>query len=239
MSNSYFQFKEFTVHQQKAAMKVCTDACLFGAWVAEQMNITGCKIEKILDIGTGTGLLALMLAQKTPAAIHAVEINESTAAQAKENFEQSKFSDRVELLIGDIRTLAPNTTYDLIICNPPFYEKDLKSSDKGRNDALHSAALNFHELIPAAAKALEKQGIFAVLLPFFRAEDFILLAEKHDLFVRRVMHVSQTENHSFFRSMLIFSAENIPVVKSTMTIKDNGVYSDQFVRLLRDYYLYL
>ncbi len=239
MSNSYFQFKDFIINQEKAAMKVCTDGCLFGAWVADTIKSRDRKIENILDIGTGTGLLALMLAQKSGATINAVEINESAAQQAKENFQQSKYKERLQLILGDIREMQLSSTYDLIISNPPFYENDLRSENPNRNDALHSAALSFEELIQSAKKLLSKKGVFAVLLPFSRAENFILRAEKHNLAFSDRVNVSQTENHSYFRCMLLLSWETSEIKKSDMVIKDGGKYSEEFTRLLQDYYLYL
>jgi tRNA1Val (adenine37-N6)-methyltransferase len=237
MSNSYFQFKQFTVCQQKAAMKVCTDACLFGAWVADTLE--GKKIENVLDIGTGTGLLSLMLAQKIDAKIIAVEIDEAATEQAKENFEQSPFKERLTIIGGDIRKLKIKNCFDLIISNPPFFDNDLKGEDQRRNIALHSTALNFEDLLNQVIKLLNPSGLFAVLLPFTRSESFILSAEKHKLFLLEQMHVKQTEEHPFFRSMLLFSTSFVASVKTDMIIKNGGIYSEKFIRLLKDYYLYL
>ncbi|MCW3080798.1 methyltransferase [Segetibacter sp.] len=239
MSNSYFQFKQFKIHQQKSAMKVCTDACLFGAWVADKME--GRKIKNVLDIGTGTGLLSLMIAQKIDAEIDAVEIDEAAAEQAKENFKQSPYADvgRLNIVKGDVRKLQTNTDYDLIVSNPPFYNNDLKSVDQQRNLALHSISLSFEELVFQVVKYLKPNGFFAVLLPFARSENFISTAERRNLFLFEQMLVKQTEEHQCFRSMLLFSKSFSMQKTSEISIKKGDKYSAPFVSLLKDYYLYL
>ncbi|HEX5652644.1 MAG TPA: methyltransferase, partial [Chitinophagaceae bacterium] len=131
MANSWFRFKQFTIHQDRCAMKVTTDACLFGAWVTEQIlnadkltPIT--EARKILDIGTGSGLLALMLAQQTAHSIDALEIDQQAFEQARENIQASSWPDSIAMIHADARTFQPEFHYDIIISNPPFYEKELK-----------------------------------------------------------------------------------------------------------------
>ena len=239
MSNTYFQFKEFTVHQEKVAMKVCTDACLFGAWVVDTLMGQNQKIESVLDIGAGTGLLSLMIAQKIAAKIVAIEIDEEAATQAKENFNPSKYAGSLQLIKGDVRALTVDNKFDLVISNPPFFKDDLKSDDQKRNLALHSDALDFEELILLAKKALTAEGAFAVLLPFFRSDHFVQLAMDQNLFLKQQMLVKQTEKHGYFRSMLLFTGRKTQIQTSEMIIKNEGKYSEEFIRLLKDYYLYL
>lgn len=239
MSNSYFKFKEFTVNQDRTAMKVCTDACLFGAWLVNTITRRNLPIADILDIGAGTGLLSLMLAQQTEATIEAIEIDKAAAQQARENFEASPWKERIKLIEGDVRTTKLSKNSDLIVSNPPFFENDLKSHKKERNIALHSDNLNFEDLINFILKNLKSQGFFAVLLPYHRTNSFIDGAEENNLFAIEQVLVKQTERHPFFRSMLLFSLVESEVKKFEITIKKNGEYSIEFVTLLKEYYLYL
>src|SRR5450631_830225 len=123
MPNSYFRFKQFVIQQDRSTMKVCTDSCVLGAWTALQLG----QVKTILDIGTGTGLLALMLAQKSEGLIDAVESDPESAGQARENIGQSSWSDRIRVVEKDARDYLNETHYDFIITNPPFFESDLRS----------------------------------------------------------------------------------------------------------------
>lgn len=220
-------------------MKVCTDVCLFGAWIAEKIQSGNVKIEKVLDIGTGTGLLSLMIAQKSEADIDAVEIDALAAEQAKENFESSAWKERLRIIEGDARHFVSDNQYDLIISNPPFFENDLKSEDQKRNVALHGEALKFEELNLKAAELLSPNGCFAVMLPYFRSDAFIKFSIENRFFLQEKVFVKQTEKHSYFRTMLLFSKEPAQEQQSEITIKKGGAYSAEFIELLKDYYLYL
>jgi tRNA1Val (adenine37-N6)-methyltransferase len=239
MPNNYFEFKQFTIHQDNCAMKVCTDACLFGAYVADKFQKTSSKF-RVLDIGTGTGLLSLMLAQKNSSAeIDAVEIDRSAAEQAKENFRHSPWKERLHIHHQPIQEFGINT-YDLIISNPPFYENDLKSENVRRNLALHGAALGLDDLLDVIQKHISSQGKFAVLLPYHRSANFINHAQLKDLYLIDEVSVKQSSKHPYFRSMLLFGKNKVPVKHSDLCIKEaNDEYSKEFVELLRDYYLKL
>ncbi|HRH61625.1 MAG TPA: methyltransferase, partial [Chitinophagaceae bacterium] len=193
MSNNYFRFKQFTIHQDKCAMKVCTDACLFGSLIT-QFLISNHNLLHVLDIGAGTGLLSLMYAQKNSAAIiHAVEIDEGAAQQAIENFTVSPWKERLELHNTSIQQFS-NTViqqYNLIISNPPFFENDLKSGNHKRNLALHSSELSFEELLEAISKLLAADGVFAVLVPYHRADEMLELAAAKNLFLMHHINVKQ------------------------------------------------
>lgn len=232
-------------------MKVCTDACLFGAWVAEKIRNLKSEIRNALDVGTGTGLLSLMLAQKNQNTnTDAVEIDESASQQAKENFETSPWKERLHIYNSSIQQFTATrltnkqinqlATYDLIISNPPFFENDLKSDNEKRNLALHGAELSFEELIEAAINLLNDEGIFAVLLPCHRADHFMQLAKRRSLYVHEKISVKQTSKHNYFRSMLWLSKKQMKMEEDNITIqKENGEYADEFIELLKDYYLYL
>jgi tRNA1Val (adenine37-N6)-methyltransferase len=208
MPNDYFQFKQFTIHQDKCAMKVCTDACLFGTWIAHSPQLTA---HNILDIGTGTGLLSLILAQNfSNAIIDAVEIDEAAAQQAKENFEASPWKERLTVYTGSIQyvNLTTNHFYDIIISNPPFYENDLKSDNEKRNLALHSAELSLEELVTAVDKFLKDDGSLFILLPYHRTKYFEESATEQNLFIKEKILIKQTPKHSYFRSILWLTRKN-------------------------------
>lgn len=218
-------------------MKVCTDSCLFGAWVAQKVE--SLQVENVLDIGTGTGLLSLMIAQKSSANIHAVEIDELAASQAKENFEQSGYSHKLQLFNVDITQHTHNKNYQVIIANPPFYENDLKGQSMQRNLALHSDTLSYEKLLATSVKLSSEDAIVFVLLPFAKTNSFITLATKYRLYCSEKVFVKQTEKHDFFRTMLLFTKVKSVTQTTEMTIKEQGKYTDQFSALLKDYYLYL
>lgn len=219
-------------------MKVTTDGCLFGAIVAGAF--ADAKNISVLDIGTGTGLLALMLAQKNiTAIIDAVELDDDAAAQAKQNFAESKYANQIILHHADIKQFSAIKKYDLIICNPPFYEDDLKSAGEKRNKALHSTALLQNELIIIAENLLNKKGIVAVLLPAKRTAGFLNIAIHHGLHCRKNYAVKQTENHSTFRNIVFLSKEKTEPASEEIIIKNGEKYGSRFIELLQDYYLYL
>jgi tRNA1Val (adenine37-N6)-methyltransferase len=240
MANNYFQFKQFTVQQEKAALKVTTDSCLFGAWAAEYLQSKMYDVRSVLDIGTGTGLLMLMLAQKCNCVIDGIEIDEPSYQQAKENIEVSPWKDRLQLFHADVKQFQFQQKYDFIISNPPFYESDLKSGASNRNVAMHDEGLKLDELLEAVDKKLSDDGSFAVLLPYHRTEQFITLATKHRLHLSVQLNVKQSVKHSFFRSMLLFSRVNATLDMQELSIKDeSNQYTADFIDLLKDYYLYL
>lgn len=238
MSNSYFQFKQFIIHQDKSSLKVCTDSCLFGAWLADKLERKIIEPNNILDIGTGTGLLSLMLAQKSPAKIDAVEIDENSFLQSKENFEKSQWDIRLKAFQADIKNWEPAKKYDLIICNPPFYENDLRSFNQKKNMAKHNDALTLKDLIPLIKFNIADNGNFAVLLPFHRIVLFKKLALENDLYLIGELLVKQTPKHNWFRGILLFGTQKASKNSNILCIKDeSGNYTKEFIFLLKDYYL--
>lgn len=239
MSNSFFKFKEFTVYQDKTAMKVCTDACLFGAWVADNLEMS--RLKNILDIGTGTGLLSLMLAQFSQAHIDAVEIEPMAVEQARENFQASKWKNQLDIHPTSILEFAkrPIKTFDLIISNPPFFEQQLKSNNSQRNIAMHSNNLTLTELAYCINELLTDSGKAAILLPWNRTEEWKAIAENLCLFCIKETAVKQTTTHTYFRTMLLMQKKASMVNFSSITIKDGTEYSKEFIKLLTPYYLAL
>jgi tRNA1Val (adenine37-N6)-methyltransferase len=255
VANPYFQCKQFIVHQQHTSMKVCTDACLFGAWVAKQPSIE--KAHSIFDIGAGTGLLSLMLAQVTEtnkASITAIEIESQAAEEASSNFNLSKWSDRLKLVNDSIQNFAASyitavdkkNLFDIIITNPPFYEGDLKSPDANKNKAAHSTELPWTSLVENVSSLFTDAGSFFVLVPTLRAYTMQKLAEAHQLQLVEEVLVYNDAKHLPFRSFLHFRKakspidKDISVIRNKMVIKNtDNTYSAEFTELLKDYYLYL
>lgn len=237
MPNTFFHFKQFTIQQQQAAMKVTTDACLFGAVVAEAMK--GKPVNRVLDIGAGTGLLGLMIAQETAAIIDAVEIDEPAAMESQENFNASPWKDRLQLFIADIKDFNQDP-YDLIISNPPFYEQDLLSPDRQKNAAKHDSTLTLDVLLEKAVGLLSPGGQLALLLPFHRLEYCVDLARQRSLSLLKKILVKHTAAHPYFRCILFFEKNPIITQEVTIVIKDeSNAYTSRFVELLKRYYLHL
>jgi len=234
MPNTYFKFKQFTVQQDKSAMKVCTDSCILGAWSAIYLN--GAK--KILDVGSGTGLLSLMLAQKSGSQIEAIELDRESAAQSLENIMASPWSAHIRLLEGNVLYYPLPTDYDFIICNPPFFESDLRSPVEKKNKAKHNETLTLDELIVVFRNHLKNAGTFSILLPWHRTGYFESLASANGFFLLEKLTVRQTPAHQPFRSISLFGFQN-PVSKNSkeLIIKNaNGEYTSEFRELMYDYY---
>ena len=238
MSNNYFQFKQFKVQQDECAMKVCTDACLQGAFTAQYLLTQ--SVKTILDIGTGTGLLSLMLAQQIPANITAVELDAAATAQARQNFAASPWAAHLQVTQADIRTLPVTRLYDHIITNPPFYEGSLKSGNTLRNQAMHATTLGYERLLQAISAHLQPEGSFSVLLPYAAFQGFGQLAEAAGYHPQQILEVKQSVQHGYFRTVGIFSRQRVaPAITSLAIYEKQNVYTPEFVALLRPYYLYL
>lgn len=240
MGNPYFKFKQFTIFHDRTAMKVTTDACLFGAWCAEEIK-SNPDIATVLDIGTGTGLLALMIAQKAPVKINAVEIDEAAAQQAKENCRQSQFAHQVKVVHQDIR-LMDRPLFDCIVSNPPFYEREWASDTTEKNLARHSSQLELQQLLHKIEQLLKKEGIFFLLLPYKRKKEVEQLMEKTFLYIQKSIVVKPLPQKNPFRYMLIGSKEKRkeqPSLEEIFIYTDPQHYSERFTQLLKEYYLYL
>lgn len=237
MANNYFKFKEFIVYQDKCSMKVCTDACILGAWAADMILTKQLKAVKCLDIGTGTGLLSLMLTQKTKAFVDAVEIDESSFSQAEDNFRNSPWHERLRVCHADAKYYCPGTKYDFIICNPPFYEHDLLSKQKNKNLAKHHEGLTFEGLIITITKNLHPSGSFALLLPVHRLDYFEKIAAGSNFFLQEKLLLKPSPGHRHFRGIVLFrKIKSLPVTRE-LVIKNNASYSAEFAALMKEYYL--
>ena len=237
--NKPFHFKEFTINQDKTAMKVGTDAVLLGAWC----SLETCP-DTILDVGSGTGLISLMMAQRSDAeTIDAVEIDPDAYEQNVANFEKSGWSDRLFCYHSSFQDFSQemkeeDEEYDLIISNPPFYNDNFETNDTSRNTARFTSALSFKELLESTSKILSDSGIFTIIIPFKEQTVFVSLAAKYRLFLNRVCSVRGTENSEIKRSMLEFSFYQKEVEETTLVIeKARHKYTQEYINLTKDFYL--
>lgn len=238
MPNPYFSFKKFTVYHDKCAMKVCTDACILGAWVAERFSQPNAYI---LDIGSGSGLLSLMLAQKTAAVIHGIEKDKAAFLQSQQNIMQSQWNNRIEVFNGDAVDFRFPRRYNFIITNPPFYSNDLKSGIPEKNIAKHDTGLTLDQLAYVIGENLTDDGVVCILLPYHRTEQYELLSQQNGFFLQEKLLIKQTPAHDYFRSIMHFGRQKkFSPALHELTIKDEaGAYTPKFVDILKDYYLHL
>ena len=234
---SEFKFKQFTVQQDKCAMKIGTDSVLLGAWCPVDNNPFS-----VLDIGAGTGILSLMLAQRSNAEqIDALEIDEEAYEQCVENFETAPWSDRLFCFHAGLDEFVdePEDEYDIIISNPPFYSEDYKSNDSQRDLARFQDALPFEDLIEAADLLLSENGIFAVIIPYKEEERFIDLCAEVELFPVKVTRVKGSHTTPIVRSLLAFKRYELSVLTADdLVIEINRhEYTDDYINLTKDFYL--
>ena len=231
-----FRFKQFSIRHDKCAMKVGTDGVLLGAWG----SVGG---SSILDIGTGTGLIALMSAQRNPEAeVFGIDIDEAAACQAKENFEASPFgTHRLHSICGDI--LSDNFSFmpdkfDAILCNPPFFTEDTLPSDKGRALARNSKSLPFPSLVGKVASLLADEGTFSVILPSQTVTEFVGLCLSEGLHLMRRMSVQTTARKLPRRALLAFTKRNVACHEETLVLMNSdGSRSLAYQELTTDFYL--
>ncbi|MBN1821725.1 MAG: methyltransferase [Prolixibacteraceae bacterium] len=233
--NNYFQFKQFNIIQEDSAMKVGTDGVLVGAWV----NVS--REKNILDVGTGTGVIALMMAQRCNANITAIEIEKKSFGEACFNFSQSQWTDRIKPVYGSFQDFCSDTNekFDLIISNPPFFENASKAAEQNRSNARHTDLLPFDELIIHCSKILAENGRLSVIIPAFFADQFISLASENKLNVSRLTKVRPKPEKPFHRFLIEFSrGKTIPAI-SELTIETNSyqIYTPEYKNLTKDFYL--
>lgn len=238
-----FQFKQFSVNQNRCAMKIGTDAVLLGAWTSLNANPFS-----ILDIGAGTGVLALMMAQRSTAElIDAIEIDDGAYEQCVDNFEQSPWADRLfcyhaalDEFVEDFSDdeSGMDDSYDLIISNPPFYTDTFKSDNDQRDLARFTDAMPFRDLIESVSKLLSQQGVFSVVIPFSEETDFIVLASKEHLYPQRILRVKGTPESELKRSLIEFSFQKTQIEPKELIIETvRHHYTDDYIALTKDFYL--
>lgn len=237
MPNSYFQFKQFRIDQGQCAMKVTTEGCVLGAWVAAN---TG-NPRHVLDIGTGTGLLALMLAQAHPSAkIDAVEMDAAAYEQAAANFEASPWADRLSAKKQRIQDFKLRAAYDLIVCNPPFFHQSLRAESAQANHARHSDTLHQTDLLRVIEWCLAPQGQACVLYPEREMRHFMEAATAQGWHLDGRLSVFNHADSPVFREIVCLSRQYQEEAHDTLVIKDaSGAYTTGFIELLQPYYWHL
>jgi tRNA1Val (adenine37-N6)-methyltransferase len=236
MSNQHFAFKQFTILQDKCAMKVGTDAVLLGAWVKPN----GAK--RILDIGTGTGVIALMLAQRSSALIDGLDIDDLACSQAQENVEGSPWKERVRILHHSLQEYSEETStrYDLIVSNPPYFLDSSKASGLERTTARHADLLPYAELIDSSVRILDKKGKICVILPVKESAIFRELAKERGLQLSKLMRVrTRQDRETEKRHLMQFEFSPSSFSEETIVIEqdERHAYSDEYKELTKEYYL--
>jgi tRNA1Val (adenine37-N6)-methyltransferase len=234
---SKFQFKQFSIEQDRCAMKIGTDGVLLGAWTPIENNPFS-----ILDIGTGTGVIALMLAQRSNAEqIDALEIDEEAYEQSVDNFENSTWSGRLFCFHAGLDEFVeePEDEYDLIVSNPPFYTEDYKTESEQRDTARFQDAMPFEDLIEAADLLLSENGIFSVIIPFKEENAFLALAKESELHPLKITRVKGTPTTEVKRSLLAFGRnENLDLIINELVIETaRHIYTKEYIELTKDFYL--
>lgn len=245
-----FQFKQFTIHQDRTAMKVGTDGVLLGAW-APILSST----QRLLDIGTGTGLIALMLAQRmlkennnSTFKIDAIDIDQSSIEQATENINNSPFARFVTTHFTSLQDYSPSEKYDAIVCNPPYFVASLKCPDANRTQARHTDSLSFNDLLQHSARLLNSEGTLSVILPVNEGNQLIQLAPQYGFSLTKLVHIHPTPTSDPKRLLIrlqitdnksqIAIPQSLNASKSSLTIElARHQYTDEYIALTRDFYL--
>lgn len=214
-------------------MKVGTDGTLLGAWVNAN------NPQQILDIGTGTGLIAMMLAQRFQnAQIKAIEIDPDASQQAAENFQNTPWSDRLSVEQTSLQTFQHSPSFDLIVSNPPYFENNLKSNNKKRTQARHTDTLSFETLIEFSSKLLNKNGRLSIIIPSKSKPKIKKIAKNHQLHLNRLCWVKGIEKTAIKRAVLQFSFNKKPLEEKTLIVeKERHIYTDEYINLCKDFYL--
>jgi tRNA1Val (adenine37-N6)-methyltransferase len=231
-----FKFKQFTIHQDRCAMKIGTDGVLLGAWTSLENHP-----HSILDIGAGTGLIALMLAQRSGAeTIDAIEIDEDAYEQSVDNFEASPWGNRLFCYHAGLDEYVDEIEdqYDLIVSNPPFYSEEVASGSVARDMARQNQSLPFDELLDGVSKLLSPTGIFTTIIPFKEERPFADLASQIGLYPERIAHVKGNPSSDIKRSLMEFSFVQKEILEDSLNIEiERHKYTDSYIELTKDFYL--
>ena len=232
--NKPFRFKQFSVNDNHASMKVGTDGVLIGIFANVQ------SVDTVLDVGTGSGLIALIVAQRSNACIHAIDIDPASIEQAKENFSISPWNDRIVGELISIQSLSkdPFKQYDLIVSNPPFFSFGIKPKSEIRSQTRHTDCLSHDDLLAAVRNLLKSNGRFEVILPSSVAAEFKLLANSYQLFLNRILFIVPVIGKEPNRVLMSFSRLQTNLSSGSLCIQDKGFkYTDEFKSFAKDFYL--
>lgn len=234
MANSYFQFKQFRIEQAECAMKVSTDACIHGAWTPIEP-----QVKNVLDIGTGTGLLSLMLAQRgMNIHIDAIEIDAQAAMQAMDNFNASPWKERLNILHGDAKNYSYPKKYELIICNPPFFKNSLLGEDEKRNHARHALHFSLNGLMKVIDENNSDDGYASVLLPAAEQKEWMRILKEKGHFISRQLNIHPSKNKPANRIVTVSSRKAGFIHTEELFIrKEDNEYDEEFSLLMQSFYL--
>lgn len=237
MGNNWFNFKQFGIRQEYSGMKVGTDSILLGAWVNTQ------NVRKLLDIGTGTGILALMMGQRSKAIIDAVEINKNACLEASNNIKSSPWEERIRIIESSFKDFyqakkVTKSQYDLIILNPPYYSDSIPARTSERTQARHNSTLTTSELLKGVEVLLKPVGRLCLILPYTEGTKFVGEAKKAGLFLERLLQVKSNPNKPVHRLVMEFGRLPGKPEELELTIRneDQG-YTNEYVNLTKDFYL--
>lgn len=234
MSNNSFNFKEFTIYQDKAAFKVGTDGVMLGATA----DITNKK--RILDIGSGTGLIAIMLAQRSEADIVAIEPDPESFSQTCDNVSGCKWSSRIKAVNSDLQSYDAGTDkFDLIVTNPPYFSNSLKNPDPRKSAARHTESLSSDDLLSGVAKLLADNGIFQLIMPYVEGTIFIAEAQQYGLFCNNILKIKPLPTADIRRLIMTFSRNRLMLTEKFLTIEHGKrhEFTEEYKTLTRDFYL--
>lgn len=235
MANSYFKFKQFTINQEHAAMKVGTDGVLLGAWAPIG------NAQRVLDIGCGTGLISLMAAQRSKANIIGIDVDELAIKDAQRNVNESPWKERVQIIPNSLQEycLTSNQKFDAIVSNPPFFRNSLKSDDTSRNHARHTDSLSFEDLFEGVQHLLSDEGRFSLIIPSQESKLCLNLAKTLHLYAQRQLLIKPTPRQEAKRTLICFGYTEQKIIEEEIVIEDKGrhQYSDAYKNLTKDFYL--